>query len=111
MSNAEVLKQYIDSGFTLELEVLPSDELNPKWVSIYAINGMQAKLGSLHYLVKSGVKLRVAKEKRRVRICEMKNNDILDPKIYLYLVYANEYTAMENHPRFLRWVTEEMEVE
>jgi len=74
MSNAEVLKQYIDSGFTLELEALPSDEINPtKWVSIYAINGMQAKLGSLHYLVKSGVKLRVAKEKRRVRICEMKN--------------------------------------
>lgn len=111
MSNAEVLKQYIDSGFTLELEVLPSDELNPKWVSIYAINGMQAKLGSLHYLVKSGVKLRVAKEKRLFRVAKVFNEDIYHPADWLVVVEKKDYITFENQPRFLQWVTEEMEVE
>ena len=109
MSNAEVLKQYIDSGCTLKLEALPYNEVDPQWVDIYAINGMQARLASLHYLVKSDVKLRVAKEKRLFRVAKVSNEDYDNPADWLVTVEKKDYITFENYPRFIQWVTEEME--
>lgn len=112
MSNAEVLKQYIDSDCNLKLEALfPTYYDKSEWTDVNEVADLRDRLYKLRSLVQMNTQLRVAKEKQRFRIAKLLTSDSDNPSDWLAIVEIKDYKIFESKKNFIGWVTEEIEVE